>query len=83
MEILQQGDGWVQIVFGDGTRQTIHTSLNKEYLNSVGAELRQGFLFDLEHLRYVPNREDATEVTVSKEKPEYDTEVLRFASRFI
>lgn len=83
MELLLAKDGWVKIAFADGSVSTIHTSLNKDYLNSVGAELRQGFLFDLERLCYVKNRVDAVSVDVFADKPVYDTEVLQFASRFI
>lgn len=83
MDILMNGDGWVQMVFRDGTVQSIHTSLNESFLRSNGAGVKQGYLFDLERLRYVCFREDATEVFVTKEKPEFDSEVLEFASKYI
>ena len=67
----------------NGSKMTMKTSLSKEYLESFGISLRNGYLFDLEKLRYIKNREDAVSVEVFNEKPEYESEVLRFASRFI
>lgn len=83
MEILLQGDGWVVMMFEDGTAQSVHTSLNPAVLAEFGIEPTVNKFFDLDRLRFVSFREDAKSVIVTKEKPEFDLEVLRFASRFI
>lgn len=83
MELLLNGFAWVCLKFSDGTCRLIHTSLNKDKLASVGAEVRDGFFFDVDHFTYEPYREDACEVEVYESKPLFDSEVLNFASRFI
>lgn len=83
MEKLLAGVAWVSMVFDDGSIMTFRTSLNKEFLNSRGIPLREGYLYDLDKMKFVRFREDAEQVNVYDEKPEYDSEVLKFASRFI
>lgn len=83
MDLLLNGFAWVCFKFADGTCHLIHTSLNKDVLKSVGAELRDGYFFDVDHLVYEPYREDACDVEVYESKPLFNSEVLSFASRFI
>ena len=80
---LVSGVCYVTFVFDDGTRQTIHTTLNEEILRKSGAVLKPDFLFDLDRLRYIGFRRDADEVLIDEEKPQVLEEVLRFANRFI
>lgn len=83
MELLLDGCAWVRFIFNDGTVQTIYTTLNDEVLKRYGVSRQHDRFFDLQKLQFVDFREDACSVEVSAEKPEFDTEVLRFASRFI
>lgn len=74
---------FVVFIFSDDTRQVVRTSMNQEVLRSFGVKPMMDSLFDLDRLRTVPFRRDAESVMVYDERPVFDTEVLRFASRFI
>lgn len=82
-DLLENSDCWVNMEFSDGTIQSIHTTLNTSLLSKYGATTKIDHFFDLDRGIFVPFRKDATSVTISKEKPQYDKEVLQFASRFI
>ena len=83
MERLRNGDCWVETIFSDGTSTCIHTSLNARILEGVGAELLPNTFFDLERLQYVKFNEDAIDVILHENKPQFEKEVARFAHRFI
>lgn len=83
VEELQREDGWVDMIFADGTRQIVHTTLNKDLLHRNGAIARENAFFDLERQNYVPFRKDAVAIKVYRSRPVFDEEVLQFASRFI
>lgn len=83
MELLYDGVCYVVFTFSDGTKQTLHTTMNKEILRKSGAVLRPDFLYDLDRMRYVAIRTDATDISVFGEKPQESEEVLSFANRFI
>ncbi len=81
--MLENGTAWVTWIYLDGSRRSIHTSLDTEVLKQFGVEAKENFLYDLDHREYVPFREDVAEVEISEKKPENRKEVLKFASRFI
>lgn len=83
MNVSTAKEVWIVQIMSDGTRQTIHTSLNSNYLCELGVSLKKGHFFDLDRLQYVKYRKDAVEVQYFFEPPLFDSEVLRFASRFI
>ena len=83
MEFLMETDGWVLFHFPDGTIETMHTSLSDKVLRKYGAVVKDGFLYDLDRCRYQRWRQDVKDVTFSRDKPEFDSEVLKFANRFI
>lgn len=83
MEQLLSSDGWVVITFEDGTINTIHTTLNEDLLSRHGVSLKEDHFYDLDRGIFIPFRKDAKDISVYAEKPQFDSEVLRFADRFI
>ena len=83
LKILAGGYGWVSMYFKDGSVQTIHTTLNLDKLAERGVELRSSTFYDLDRMEYVPFRSDTDRLEIHRNKPEYELEVLNFASRFI
>lgn len=83
MDLLFTDVCYVIFTFSDGTKQTIHTTMNKEILRKSGAVVRPDFLYDLDRMRYVAIRLDAVDVSVVKEISQESEEVLSFANRFI
>ena len=83
MDILVNGAAWVILTFEDGTKQCIFTTLCHDIFKQRGIEPKKGSFYDLEHNRYVPYRKDAVDVSVSRDKPVFGSEVLDFASRYI
>lgn len=83
MEDLINGICFVVFEFGDGTHQTIRSTLNKDILLQYGAAPKENYLYDIAHAEYVKIREDAVNVMVSKEKPVSEEVLFRFADRFI
>lgn len=81
--MLEKGSAWVVWTFPDGSRKSIHTTLDADILKEAGVTAEEGYLYDLDHREYVPFREDVVNVEISEEKPESRKEVLKFASRFI
>ncbi len=83
MEELKNSWVWVTWSFSDGSKRHILSTLSPELLQGVGVSLKEGFLYDANQREYVAFYNNAIEVTFSKEKPAYESEVLNFASRFI
>ena len=83
MDALYNGAAWVVLTFSDGTKQCIYTTLCPSYCAKTHVKLKEGYFFDLLKNEYIPFREDAVEIEVFSDKPKFDEEVLRFASRFI
>lgn len=83
MNILFTTDGWVVLHFADGTMQTIHTTFNERLLDVYGIHPVDGKFFDIDRLQLIDFRKDAVDIEVFADKPEYDSEVAKFASRFI
>ena len=81
--MLENGSAWVVWIYSDGSRKSIHTTLDAGVLQKYGVAAKENFLYDLDHHEYVPFREDVVEVEIFEEKPENRKEVLKFASRFI
>ena len=81
--MFENGSAWVEWIFCDGSRRSIHTTLDTNILEKFGVTAKENFLYDLEHREYVPFRKDVAEVNVLAEKPENRKEVLKFANRFI
>ena len=78
--MLENGSAWVEWIFCDGSRRSIHTTLDTNILEKFGVTAKENFLYDLEHREYVPFRKDVAEVNVLAEKPENRKEVLKFAN---
>lgn len=83
MDRLKNGTAWVVFNFKDGSKRTVFTTLSQDILLDKGITMKKGFLYDLEHNSYVRLRNDAESIDIFEEKPEYDVEVLRFASKYI
>ena len=83
MELLQAGIAWVVLKFSDNSVQLIRTTLNESILTNYGVKPRVGYFYDLNHGVFVQFREDAIDITVSEQKPEFQDEVINFANRFI
>lgn len=83
MELLKHGEGWVVMTFKDGSKQSVYTTLCLDIYKKYGITVRPGYFYDLVHNKYVAYRHDAVSIDVYKEKPEFDEEVLRFASAYI
>ena len=83
IDTLCAGKAWVNMRFTDGTVRSVHTTLNSKILAEYGVENREDHFFDLDRGIFVHFRTDATDISVTQSKPEYDEEVLQFASRFI
>ncbi|GEM_PF-2677596 len=83
VEDLAIGDAWVCMYFADGSVQTVHTTTNTEILKRRGVEPRLNYFYDLERMEYTKFRSDSMKIEIMKEKPNYESEVLNFASRFI
>lgn len=83
MELLRNGKAWIVWSFADGSKRTFLTTLSPAVMAEERVPLKDGFLYDLEHHCYEEMRDDVTEVEIFSEKPQYEEEVLKFASRFI
>lgn len=83
MDLLMNGKAWVVWSFADGSKRTFLTTLSSAVMAEEGVKLREGYLYDLEHHCYEEMRSDVVDVSIYEEKPEFDEEVLKFASRFI
>ena len=82
-DLLQTTACWVCMHFADTSVRKVHTTLNPDILAEYGVTPRKNYFYDLEANVFVPFREDACEVTISADRPEYEQEVLQFANRFI
>lgn len=83
MEELKEGWAWVTWSFADGSKKHVLSTLSPVLLGKVGVLPKSGYLYDKNRREYVRFRDDAIDVSVSKEKPVYEKEVLQFASQFI
>lgn len=83
MDEILRNVGWILIEFSDGSVQSVHTTLNAKILTEYGVSAKEGYLFDVDKLKFIRFREDADSVRVCKDKPVFESEVLQFASRFI
>lgn len=83
MEELLNGICYVVFVFTDGTRQTVHTTLNNQILKTYGVTPKPEMVYDLDHAEYVRIRRDAVSVDVTTEKPKVEEALNHFANRFI
>lgn len=83
MEELLNGIGYVAFIFTDGTRQTVHTTLNNQILKTYGVTPKQETIYDLDHAEYVRIRRDAVSVEVTTVKPKVEEALNHFANRFI
>lgn len=83
MDILENGYGWIEYRFQDGSRQLIFTTMNPVILHSRGIQLRTGYVYNLLHEEYVPLRNDTLEILIHSDKPESKEGLQRFADRFI
>lgn len=68
-ELLYNSIGWVTLDFGDGTKRIFRSSLNEDYLASLGVKPKLGYLYDLGKREFVKIECD---YTVTEERPELD-----------
>lgn len=68
-ELLYNSIGWVTLDFGDGSKRVFRSSLNEDYLASLGVKPKLAHLYDLGKREFVKIEGD---YTVTKEKPELD-----------
>jgi hypothetical protein len=79
---LLHRDGWITFIYPDKSAITFRTTLNEDMLSSVGG-VRDGFLFDLDKLKWVEvPTSTAVKVAVTEERPILG-EVNEFVSKFI
>lgn len=80
---LLQGIYWITIKFPDNSVRVLRTTLNNNIMADFGVKSKVGYFYDLDRGEYVRFREDATDVSLSEEKPLFEEEVITFANRFI
>lgn len=83
MDLLLNGVGYLKFTFSDLSEKVIRTTLNPNILAKYGVSAKEHHIFCIDTGTFVPIREDAIDVMVSKEPPEFNNEVNEFASRFI
>ena len=61
---------WICLIFKDGTKQLVHSSLDKTELDRGGIEYRPGFIWDFDKQRYIELVDEISSVDVTDDKPE-------------
>lgn len=81
LDVLKKGDGWIKFTYLDSSVKILRTTLNTDFLNSLGVTLKDGYLLDLDRMEQfkIPHN---TSIMISLEKPVLD-DINEFASRFI
>lgn len=81
LDVLKKGDGWIKFTYPDSSVKILRTTLNTDFLNSLGVTLKDGYLLDLDRMEQfkIPHN---TSIMISLEKPVLD-DINEFASRFI
>lgn len=82
-DIIKNGIGFVTMKFADGSVKVIRTTLNKNILAEKGIRLKTNTFFDLDKFTYVPFRSDVIDITITQDKPNFDSEVANFVNQFI
>lgn len=80
---IREGIVWVVVTCEDQSKMTLQTTLNKDILKQYGASLEEGKLFDINRVCQVVIPPNANDISWYNDKPHYDSEVQRFAARFI
>lgn len=83
LDIIKNGIGYVTMTFSDNSVKVIRTTINSQILHEKGVGVKPNTFFDLDKYKYYKFRDDVVDISVSKEKPQFDSEVINFANKFI
>ena len=81
IKILQDGIGYVVLIYTDSSKRIIRTTINAKILLENNAIYKEGHLYDLDHKEQVPYTQQ-NHVEVYKERPELEG-VDWFVNKFI
>lgn len=81
LEILKNGIGYLVLIYPDGSKRIIHTTLNSKILLENGATYIEGHVYDLDRKEQVAYTKNC-KISITEERPKLEG-VDGFVSQFI